>query len=135
MKEAIHTITNEKAAVKVLNKNCIRDDEDRERLLREMEILRKVRHPNIIQLYEIMETNNDIYLALEYAEKGELFRLIIREERIKEQPAGRIFLQIVNAVEYLHRLGIAHRDLKPENVLLDFDYNVKLIDFGLSNYC
>jgi serine/threonine protein kinase len=56
------------------------------------------------------------------------------EVRIKERAAGRIFLQILNAVEYLHRLNITHRDLKPENILLDVDYNVKLIDFGLSNY-
>jgi len=57
------------------------------------------------------------------------------EVRLKERAAGRIFYQILNAVEYLHRLDIAHRDLKPENILLDTDYNVKLIDFGLSNYC
>lgn len=56
------------------------------------------------------------------------------EVRLKERAAGRIFYQILNSVEYLHRLNIAHRDLKPENILLDTDYNVKLIDFGLSNY-
>ena len=54
------------------------------------------------------------------------------EVRLKERAAGRIFYQILNAVEYLHRLKIAHRDLKPENILLDEDYNVKLIDFGLA---
>lgn len=56
------------------------------------------------------------------------------EGRLNERAAGRIFIQLMNAVEYLHRLGIAHRDLKPENILLDVDYNVKLIDFGLSNF-
>jgi len=56
------------------------------------------------------------------------------EGRLKERAAGRIFLQILNAVEYLHRLDIVHRDLKPENILLDVDFNIKLIDFGLSNY-
>jgi len=56
------------------------------------------------------------------------------EGRLKERAAGRIFLQILNAVEYLHRLDIVHRDLKPENILLDVDFNIKLIDYGLSNY-
>jgi serine/threonine protein kinase len=56
------------------------------------------------------------------------------EIRLNERASGRIFIQLLNAVEYLHRLGIVHRDLKPENILLDVDYNVKLTDFGLSNF-
>ena len=55
------------------------------------------------------------------------------QNRINERAAGRIFIQLMNAVEYLHRLGICHRDLKPQNILLDVDYNIKLVDFGLSN--
>lgn len=96
--------------------------------------MKKVRHPNIVYLYEIIETAEHVYIITEYAEQGELFRVMTTEIRLKERAAGRIFYQILNAVEYLHRLNIAHRDLKPENILLDNDYNVKLIDFGLSNY-
>lgn len=94
-----------------------------------------VRHPNIVQLYELMETEEFIYLVTEYVEQGELFKLMSDEVRLSERAAGRIFIQIMNAVEYLHRLGIAHRDLKPENILMDVDYNIKLVDFGLSNFC
>jgi 5'-AMP-activated protein kinase, catalytic alpha subunit len=97
--------------------------------------MKRVRHPNIIYLYEIIETDDHVYIITEFAEQGELFRVMTTEVRLKERAAGRIFYQILNAVEYLHRLNIAHRDLKPENILLDNDYNVKLIDFGLSNYC
>lgn len=96
--------------------------------------MRKVRHPNIIQLYEVFETDEEIYIINEFAEKGELFRLVNHQYKLQEKTCARIFLQIINAVEYLHKLGISHRDLKPENILLDFDYNVKLVDFGLSNY-
>ena len=96
--------------------------------------MRILRHPNIIQLYEIIETDDYIFLVTEYAEQGELFKLMSEEVRLSERAAGRIFIQIMNAVSYMHRLGIAHRDLKPENILLDVDFNIKLIDFGLSNY-
>lgn len=96
--------------------------------------MKMVRHPNIVYLYEIIETDEHIYLVLEFAEQGELFRVMAQEVRLKERAAGRIFFQILNAVEYLHRLNITHRDLKPENILLDTDFNVKLVDFGLSNY-
>ena len=71
------------------------------------------RHPNIIHLYEIIVTADHFFIVTEFAEQGELFRVMNSEVRIKERAAGRIFYQILNAVEYLHRLNIAHRDLKP----------------------
>lgn len=64
---------------------------------------------------------------------GELFDYIVNSKRLEEKEASGILQQIVNAVEYLHKLGIVHRDLKPENLLLDANYNVKVVDFGLSN--
>jgi 5'-AMP-activated protein kinase catalytic alpha subunit len=78
-----------------------------------------IRHPNIIQLYEIIETPKQLYLIMEYAQSGELFDYIAKHSKVKEPLAVQFFHQILAGVEYLHKLNIAHRDLKPENLLLD----------------
>lgn len=103
------------------------------RLDREMKIMRKVKHPNITQLYQIIETKKYIYLVMEYAPRGELFDHIVSQEKLTEFEASKFLLQLVDAIEYMHMLGIAHRDLKPENLLLDHKFNIKVTDFGLSN--
>lgn len=106
---------------------------DVERVAREIHILKMIRHPNIIQLYEIIETPKQLYLIMEYASGGELFDYIVKHQRVKEPAAVRFFHQIIAGVEYLHKLNIVHRDLKPENLLLDHNQNIKIVDFGLSN--
>ena len=106
---------------------------DIERITREIHILRLVRHPNIIQLYEIIDTPTKIYLVMEYASNGELFEYITKNTKLNEQEACKFFQQIVSGVEYLQRLKIVHRDLKPKNMLLDYENNVKIVDFSLSN--
>ncbi len=70
---------------------------------------------------------------MEMAEKGELFDYIVNQQRVKELEACKFFQQLIDGVEYMHKLKIVHRDLKPENLLLDSDMNIKIIDFGLSN--
>ena len=70
---------------------------------------------------------------MEYASGGELFDYIVANTRLKEKEACKYFQQIIQGVEYLHKLGIVHRDLKPENLLIDHEKNIKLVDFGLSN--
>ena len=103
------------------------------RVDREISILRKVRHPNVIQLLEIISTKHHLFIITEYAQGGELFKHIVNSSRLSEWEASRLFQQILNAVEYLHSLGITHRDLKPENLLLDKHNNIKVVDFGLGN--
>jgi len=104
-----------------------------ERVSREIKILKMIRHPNIIQLYEIIETPKQLYLIMEYASGGELFDYIVENTRLPEKEACKFFQQIISGIEYLHELGIVHRDLKPENLLIDHENNIKLVDFGLSN--
>lgn len=109
------------------------DAADIERVTREIHILRRIRHPNIIQLYDIIETKRQLFLITEYAKGGELFDYIVSKQRLAEEEACKFFQQILSGVEYLHRLTIVHRDLKPENLLLDCSNSIKMIDFGLSN--
>lgn len=133
VKVATHVLTGEKVAVKILEKERIEDVNDVERVAREIHILKMIRHPNIIQLYEIIETPKQLYLIMEYASGGELFDYIVTNSRIKELEACILFQQIIAGVEYITKLNIVHRDLKPENLLLDHKKQIKIVDFGLSN--
>ena len=120
-------------AVKVLEKSKIKDKKDVERISREIKILKKLHHPNVVQIYEIIETEKDLYLVMEFANGGELFELIVQQTRLKEKQASKHFQELVAGVHYIHKLGICHRDLKPENLLVDYDGSLKVVDLGLSN--
>lgn len=133
VKLGTHILTGEKVAIKILEKDRISDVADVERVAREIHILKMLRHPNIIQLYEIIETPKQLYLIMEFCSGGELFDYIVARTKVKEKEACRFFLQLIAGLEYIHKLGIVHRDLKPENLLLDHQRSIKIVDFGLSN--
>ncbi len=97
----------------------------------EINIHSKLSHENIIRLYNIHEDNESINIIMEYAEKGNLFQLISKEKSgLDESKAFDYFIQVVNAVYYLHNNNIIHRDIKPENILIGNDNKIKLCDFG-----
>uniref|UniRef100_A0A8C7TW00 non-specific serine/threonine protein kinase n=1 Tax=Oncorhynchus mykiss TaxID=8022 RepID=A0A8C7TW00_ONCMY len=102
-------------------------------LFREVRIMKGLNHPNIVQLFEVIETENTLYLIMEYASGGEVFDYLVSHGRMKEKEARAKFRQIVSAVHYCHLKNIVHRDLKAENLLLDADSNIKIADFGFSN--
>lgn len=133
VKLATHNLTGEKVAVKILEKDKIAELSNVKRVKREIAILKIVRHPHVVQLYEIIETKKEIYIVTEYAEGGELFDFIVKRKRLDESLARTLFDQILSGVSYLHKLNIVHRDLKPENLLLDRKNAIKIVDFGLSN--
>ena len=133
VKLGIHRVTGEKVAIKVLEKDKIVDEADKERVTREIQILKLIRHPNIIQLYEIIEDKEKLYLITEYASGGELFDYIVTNQKVREYEACKFFQQLLDGIEYVHQLNIVHRDLKPENLLLNSKKNIKIVDFGLSN--
>jgi 5'-AMP-activated protein kinase, catalytic alpha subunit len=133
VKLGIHIQTEEKVAIKILEKDRISDVADVERVSREIHILKLIRHSNIIQLYEIIETPKKLYLIMEYASGGELFDHIVKRSKLPERESCIFFHQLIGGIEYLHKLHIVHRDLKPENLLLTESNNIKIVDFGLSN--
>ncbi|CAD8052449.1 unnamed protein product [Paramecium primaurelia] len=134
VKLATHILTGEKVAIKILEKQKICDQSDIERVTKEIQILKKVRHPNLVQLYEIIETPKQLFLVMEYVNGGELFDYIVQNQRIKDVEAIRFYSQLISGIEYLHKLQIVHRDLKPENLILEGRGKIKIIDFGLSNF-
>ncbi|KAI7907674.1 kinase-like domain-containing protein [Cokeromyces recurvatus] len=132
VKLAVHAITGQKVALKIINRKKIASMDMGGRVKREIQYLKLLRHPHIIKLYEVITTPTDIIMVIEYAGR-ELFNYIVEKGRMSEDDARRFFQQIICAVEYCHRHKIVHRDLKPENLLLDANNNVKIADFGLSN--
>jgi 5'-AMP-activated protein kinase catalytic alpha subunit len=136
VKVAEHEATGHKVAVKILNRSKIKAmPRMDEKIQREIQMLKLLRHPHIIKLYEVIETSSDIFMIMEYVSGGELFDYIVSHGRLSEDEARRFFQQIISGVEYCHRHRIVHRDLKPENLLLDASRsNVKIADFGLSNF-
>uniref|UniRef100_A0A3P9A6C0 non-specific serine/threonine protein kinase n=1 Tax=Esox lucius TaxID=8010 RepID=A0A3P9A6C0_ESOLU len=103
------------------------------KLFREVRIMKLLNHPNIVKLFEVIETEKTLYLIMEYASGGEVFDYLVAHGRMKEKEARAKFRQIVSAVQYCHQKCIVHRDLKAENLLLDADMNIKIADFGFSN--
>lgn len=135
VKEGLHTLTGQKVAIKVIDKKKAKEDAYvSKNMRREGKLLQMIIHPNIIQLYELMETENSYYLVTELCEGGDLMDYICARKHLSETCTRKFIRQIISAVDYLHRIGILHRDLKIENLLLDKNLNIKLIDFGLSNY-
>ena len=126
--------TKQKVAIKILNKEKIKAKEDLNRIKREIKILSMMDHPNIIKTYKITENEKNYYIIMEYCNGGELFNYIVEKEKLEEDEASMFFYQLINALDYIHSLGIAHRDLKPENLLLIENKIIKIIDFGLSNF-
>jgi len=118
--------------IKIMEKKGIDDLKRVNQIFGEMFILTSLRHKNVIQLYDVVNQYNNIILVMEYAEGGELSKLIEKHLYLSESHASRLFSQILDGLVYCHRLKVIHRDLKLENILLDSEGNIKIVDFGLS---
>ncbi|KAI6228944.1 Non-specific serine/threonine protein kinase [Aphelenchoides fujianensis] len=132
VKLARHMPTGIDVAIKIIDKTAL-NQSSLQKLFREVRIMKQLDHPNIVKLYQVMETDQTLYLVMEYASGGEVFDYLVAHGRMKEKEARAKFRQIVSAVQYLHSKNIIHRDLKAENLLLDADMNIKIADFGFSN--
>uniref|UniRef100_A0A8C6SZ62 MAP/microtubule affinity-regulating kinase 3 n=1 Tax=Neogobius melanostomus TaxID=47308 RepID=A0A8C6SZ62_9GOBI len=132
VKLARHILTGREVAIKIIDKTQL-NPTSLQKLYREMRIMKTLNHPNIVQLFEVIETEKTLYLVMEYASGGEVFDYLVSHGRMKEKEARAKFRQIVSAVHYCHQKNIVHRDLKAENLLLDAKANIKIADFGFSN--
>ncbi|XP_078516366.1 MAP/microtubule affinity-regulating kinase 3 isoform X2 [Lissotriton helveticus] len=132
VKLARHILTGREVAIKIIDKTQL-NPTSLQKLFREVRIMKILNHPNIVKLFEVIETENTLYLIMEYASGGEVFDYLVAHGRMKEKEARTKFRQIVSAVQYCHQKRIVHRDLKAENLLLDSDMNIKIADFGFSN--
>ncbi|XP_071721248.1 CBL-interacting protein kinase 2-like [Rutidosis leptorrhynchoides] len=123
--------TGASVAIKVIDKKKVMKVGMMKQIEREISVMKLVKHPNIIELYEVMASKNKIYFVLELVKDGELFDKVAKG-RLKEDVARKYFQQLICAIGFCHDRGVFHRDLKPENLLLDDEGNLKVTDFGLS---
>ena len=126
---AVHKLTKQVRAVKIIQKAKVNINA----LLNEINILSKLSHPNIMQIFEVFDDNTNVYIVSEYCKGGELFDIISTKGSFTEKDACVIMKQLMSAICYSHQNNIVHRDLKPENILMDNDTDdltIKLIDWG-----
>lgn len=126
-----HKTTKQPYAIKMIDRV-----QGKELFESELNVLRRVRHQNIIQLIEVFESKDKVYMVMELATGGELFDRIIAKGSFTERDATRVVTMVLNGLAYLHSLGITHRDLKPENLLYyhpGHDSKILITDFGLSS--
>lgn len=119
-------------ALKVLFKSQIIDSEIEHQVRREVEIHCRLRHPNILRMYGYFHDEKRIYLILEYAKHGALYKLLKERERFDEKTAAIYLRDLTKALIYCHSKKVIHRDIKPENLLIGHNYELKIADFGWS---
>ena len=119
-------------ALKVLHKSELQQGKVEKQLRREIEIQSNLRHPNILRLYGHFHDSKRVFLILEYAGRGELYKHLRRENRFPEPKAARYIAQMAAALRYLHKKHVMHRDIKPENILVGMQGEIKISDFGWS---
>ena len=130
-------------ALKIINERTIEEVPEFGCVFKnEIHALKKLKHPHIVKIEnysfkgELVDEDGNAssvsYIAMEYFKNKTLCDLVIQHGRFKEDIARYYFRQLINVVEYMHTTGYAHRDIKPENLMLDDEFNLKLIDFGFA---
>lgn len=132
VKFAMDSETGDKVAIKILEKETISKQNMGAQIKKEISIMKKIQHPHVVELKEVLASRTKIFIVLELVTGGELFDRIVAETKFTENKARFYFKQLVDGVSYCHTQGVCHRDLKPENLLLDENMNLKISDFGLS---
>ena len=129
---AMHKLVRKLVALKSLDKECLKDEDQKQKLMKEVNLLLKLRHDSVVKIYEIIETKKHIIIVMELCAGGDLFNYVRKRRRLKEPYTKKIFKQIIDGLRYVHSKHIAHRDIKLDNILLDGKGQVKIADFGVS---
>ena len=125
--------TNQYVACKVVARRELCDYDSMVHFEKELRVLERIKHPNIVQIYEILYLKDFIIIVMEYCPNGDMHDYIYSQKFITDSEIMQIATQLLSALAYLHSIGLAHRDIKPENIVFDRLMNIKLIDFGLCN--
>nr|XP_019012409.1 CAMK/CAMKL/KIN4 protein kinase [Kwoniella pini CBS 10737]OCF51190.1 CAMK/CAMKL/KIN4 protein kinase [Kwoniella pini CBS 10737] len=133
VKLGVHTDYGVEVAIKLIRRGSLDDEVRASKVEREIDVLKTLKHPNIVRMFDVIDTEKYIGIVLEYAGGGELFEHILANRYLKEKDAQKLFAQLISGVDYLHRKHIVHRDLKLENLLLDKHRNIIITDFGFAN--
>ncbi|KAL6876428.1 hypothetical protein ACP4OV_013000 [Aristida adscensionis] len=132
---ARHAASGEEVAIKVMDKDHLKRHGAEQMVMSEIAVMRRVRHPNVVRIHEVMASKARVFIVMEHVGGGSLHGYLARcggGRGIGEAAARRVFQQLVSALDYCHSLGVYHRDIKPENILVDANGDIKVADFGLS---
>jgi len=134
VKSGVHKSTGRKVAIKIYEKHRIADYQHKTCVDREIRIMKRIKHGNIVELYETIDTTRQLYIIMELIKGESLYSYTRKKEgrKLEERECMRLFTQIVSGINYCHKQNIVHRDIKMENLLLDDKRNAKIIDFGFS---
>jgi len=128
----MHKFAKKLVALKSLNKECLTDEVQKQKLMKEVNLLLKLRHNNIVKIYETIETEKHLIIIMELCAGGDLLSYVRKRRRLKEPFAKNIFKQIIDGLRYIHENYVCHRDIKLDNILLDTKGTIKIADFGVS---
>ena len=128
----IHKLTGKYVAIKTIDKEHLKDEFSKRKVLREIYILKKIRHVNVIRLLEVFESPKEVLMVMEYAGGGDLLHYVKQKKHLPEAEAKSIFRQVVYGLAHIHSRNVLHRDIKLDNILLDSEGGVKICDFGVS---
>ena len=132
---AMHRLSEKLVAIKSINKHYLSQESQKKKVMTEVYILKKIKHPSVIRLFETFETKKHILFVLELCSGGDLLNYVRKRRRLKEDVAKFMFKQIIEGLQHIHSKNIVHRDIKLDNILLDSKGNVKIGDFGVSKLC
>ena len=128
----LNVLTGRVVAIKSFNKTSPNyNDDNRNKILYETNLMKRLNHPSIVRILETFETNEYMLIIMEYINGGNLYSFVKKRRKLTEQTAKFLFWQIIHGIHYMHSVGIVHRDIKLENILIDLHNNVKICDFGI----